>query len=118
MQFLFLHTNPTLNSDLVWLLFRFLLGFWVRIILKFIVGEVIEVIIEPILTGSGRAWQLANGSQLKGDFLLWNVNFNEMECSTHRVSHFREANANAAHFLSLILIFQTPNSWTDPKQWT
>ena len=56
------------------------MGFWVRIILKFIVGEVIEVIIEPSLTGSGRAWQFANSSQLKGDFLFWNVNFNEMEC--------------------------------------
>lgn len=45
-------------------------------IFKFIVREVIT---EHSLTGRVRGWQLANGSELKGDFLLWNVNFNEME---------------------------------------
>ena len=43
-------------------------------------GEVIEVTIEHSLTEKIRGWQLANGSQLKWDFVLWNVNFNGMEC--------------------------------------
>ena len=78
--YLFLNKTPILNSDLVWLLFRFFWGLFVLMIFKLIVGEVIEVIIEHSLTEKIRGWQLANGSQLKWDFLLWNVNFNRMEC--------------------------------------
>ena len=78
--YLFLYKTPILNSDLVWLLFRFFRGLFVLMIFKLIVGEVIEVIIEHSLTEKIRGWQLANDSQLKWDFLLWNVNFNGMEC--------------------------------------